>query len=400
FLTLTEEDLNKYDLTQGAKKKLKTQLELQKEMKMEKRSCSGIARVTPSSHMGPSTHPTSTAGELRVEVDAVPHHHPVSTDSSSSSGYSSSSCSPRTPLCCDSTFDRSRDIHRRVSGPDAVGGGPEKDRSCLLILNSSCPTGSKDRTKQVGSGLPAAAAGFSPGLSVGMGVRLENLFPGLNMDGSSALQDSMVCRGLAGECYGTDGRNQFCSDLHSGSQSGSSSGGSGGGFVPSVPVAAVPGNTYYPPQPTSSPSPSPSSASSLDQSLGHTPSVCVCSSCGCRGNCGAYGALPGYAAAGYLQPFSAGLLSSWIFIHLSPLLASSSTAGSGSTPFSYPMMMPPPLYRHSPVSLDQQQSFGFCVASWKWRPRSLGQVAFLLTVVPRTQSRGLQTACGFSTANW
>lgn len=30
FLGLTEEDLNKYDLTQGAKKKLKTQLELQK----------------------------------------------------------------------------------------------------------------------------------------------------------------------------------------------------------------------------------------------------------------------------------------------------------------------------------------------------------------------------------
>lgn len=30
FLALTEEDLNKYDLTQGAKKKLKTQLELQK----------------------------------------------------------------------------------------------------------------------------------------------------------------------------------------------------------------------------------------------------------------------------------------------------------------------------------------------------------------------------------
>lgn len=33
-----------------------------REMKMEKRPCSGIARVTPSSHMGPSTHPTSTAG--------------------------------------------------------------------------------------------------------------------------------------------------------------------------------------------------------------------------------------------------------------------------------------------------------------------------------------------------
>lgn len=33
-----------------------------REMKMEKRSCSSIARVTPSSHMGTLTHPTSTAG--------------------------------------------------------------------------------------------------------------------------------------------------------------------------------------------------------------------------------------------------------------------------------------------------------------------------------------------------
>lgn len=30
---------------------------------MEKRPCSGIARVTPSSHVGSSTHGTSTAGE-------------------------------------------------------------------------------------------------------------------------------------------------------------------------------------------------------------------------------------------------------------------------------------------------------------------------------------------------
>ncbi|XP_054476053.1 zinc finger CCHC domain-containing protein 14 [Anoplopoma fimbria] len=479
FLALTEEDLNKYDLTQGAKKKLKTQLELQKtqleiqkEMQMEKRPCSGIARVTPSSHMGPSTHPASTAGELRVEVDSVPHHHPVSTDSSSSSGYSSSPCSPRTPLCCDSTFDRTRDIHRRVSGPDASGGGPEKDRSCLFILNSSCPTGSSrptaqvlpvqtdpaplhppscsshlplglpqspyhpqssypqtllspvsnqarilssprkprppplctdDRTKPLGSGPPGAGAGFPSGLGVGMGVRLENLFPGLNMDGSSALQDSLVCRGLAGGAVGlmvetSSALTSTSNSLHHVShpplhfhlssssspspsgfysypatsfssscpstKSGSSS--SGGGFVPmatasSVPVAAVPGNTYYPAQPTSSPSPSPSSASSLDQSSGHTPSMCVCSSCGCRGNCGAYGALPGYAAAGYLQPFSGGpsLFTLGPLLHLSPLIASSSAAGNGATPFSYPMMVPPPLYRHSPVSHDQQQAFAF-----------------------------------------
>lgn len=91
--------------------------------------------------------------------------------------------------------------------------------------------------------------------------------------------------------------------------------------------------------------------------------MCVCSSCGCRGNCGAYGALPGYAAAGYLQPFSAGpsLFTLGPLLHLSPLIASSSAAGSAAaaTPFSYPMMVPPPLYRHSPLSHDQQQSFAF-----------------------------------------
>lgn len=364
-----------------------------------------------------------------------------------------------------------------MSGPqDTAGGGPEKDRSCLFILNSSCPTGSgrptaqvlpvqtdpvpplppscsfglpqspyhpqasypqtllspvsnpariltsprkprppplcmEDRTKPLGSGPPAAGAGFSAGLSAGMGVRLENLFPGLNMDGSSTLQDSVVCHGLAGgavglmvetssamtstsnslhhvshpplhfhlssssspspsgyySCLPTSSFSSFsssCPSTKSGSQPGSSS--SGGGFVSmanasSVPVAAVSGNTYHPPQPTSSPSPSPSSVSSLDQSSGQPPSACVCSSCGCRGNCGTYGALPGYAAASYLQSLSAGpsLFTLGPLLHLSPLIASSSAAGTGATPFSYPMMVPPPFYRHSPVSHDQQQGFAF-----------------------------------------
>jgi len=52
------------------------------------------------------------SGELRAEPDAGPHHL-VSTDSSSSSGYSSSPCSPRTPRGCDSAFDRTRDVRRR-----------------------------------------------------------------------------------------------------------------------------------------------------------------------------------------------------------------------------------------------------------------------------------------------
>ncbi|KAK5902756.1 hypothetical protein CesoFtcFv8_007984 [Champsocephalus esox] len=427
FLALTENDLNMYDLTQGAKKKLKTQLELQKtqleiqkEIKLEKRPCSGIARVTPSSHMGPLAHPISPAGELRVEVDAVPHHHPVSTDSSSSSGYSSSSCSPRTPLYCDSAFDRTRDIHRRVLGPETAGGGPEKERSCLFILNSSGPPGSSRPTAQV---LPVQTdpahlhtpscsshptlcplqspyhpqASFPPPLlsSVSNPARIlssprkprppplcsdERTKPlGLMVETSAALTStsnslyhvshpplhfhlsSSTPPSPSGYySYPPTSFSSSCSSAKSGISS------SGCGIVPmatasTVPVAAVPGNTYFPSQPTCSPSPSPSSASSLDQNSGHTPSMCVCSSCGCRGNCGAYGALPGYVAAGYLQPFSAGpsLFTLGPMLHLSPLIASPSASVSGGTAFSYPMMVPPPLYRHSPLSQDQQQGYGF-----------------------------------------
>ncbi|XP_054632403.1 zinc finger CCHC domain-containing protein 14 isoform X2 [Dunckerocampus dactyliophorus] len=468
FLALTEDDLNKYDLTQGAKKKLKTQLELQKsadrEMKMEKRTCSGIARVTPSSHMGTSMH-TSTA-ELRVEVDPVLHHHPVHTDSSSSSGYSSSSCSPQTPLCCDSTVDRSRDIHRRVSVQDAVGGGHEKDRSCIFILNSHSPTGSSRPTAQVlpvqtdttppvppssSSHLPYTLPHYHPqgsnpqsllspasnparilssprkprppslcmedrtkvlGSGVGfMGMRLENLFPRLKVDGSSTLHDSAGCVGLKGAAVGlmvetscalTSTSNSLhhvsqpplhfhlssssssspsmyysyppipsstpsfstytstCPPTKSMPQSASSSGGSvfvSMATASTVPIAAVPGNIYYPAQ--SSPGPSTSSATSLEHSPGHT--HCVCSSCGCRGNCGAYGTLSGYGpTAGYLQPFTANsIFTLGPLLHFSPLMASSSATGTRTSPFSYPTIAPPPLYCQSPVSHDQHKGFGF-----------------------------------------
>lgn len=442
FLALTEEDLNKYDLTQGAKKKLKTQLELQKsvdrEMKMEKRLCSGIARVTPSSYTGPSAHHTSSAGELRVEVEAGTHNVPVSTDSSSSSGYSSSPCSPRTPLCCESTFDRTRDFHRRVSGPDALGASPEKDRSSFYVLNSSCPAGSTRPTAQVlpvqtdppapppfsvpqtsfppqvsfpqqsrlsplsnptrimtsprkprpppppptddRAKPPGFGAGFGSG--VGMGVRLETLFPGLSVDGTppGLQQDSVVCRGLVSGAVGlmveTSSALTSTSNSHhhvshppvhfhlSSSSPPTASGPYSCPLVSSCPTTkshtgliatggTVLRNNYYPP--TSSPSPS---APTLDCGpVDHTPSACVCSSCGCRGNCGAYGTMPGYATAGYLQQFTPGpsLFTLGPLLQFSPLIASSSSAGNGATPFPYPMMVPP-LYRHSPQSAEQQQS--------------------------------------------
>ncbi|KAF6735627.1 Zinc finger CCHC domain-containing protein 14 [Oryzias melastigma] len=444
FLALTEEDLNKYDLTQGAKKKLKTQLELQKladrEMKMEKRPCSGIARVTPTNHVGPS------AAELRVEVDSVSHHQQASTDSNSSSGYSSSSCSPRTPLCCDSAFDRVRDMHRRVSGPSAAdSGAPEKS---VFMVNSSCPTASTRPTAQVlpvqtdltpplppscsshlPFGVPQASfhqlpsypqsllspvsvrilssprkprplctdvGGASFPSALGGEGRLENLFSGLSVDGSSTPRESCHERSasavdlmvetssaptstsnslhhvsqppllfhLSSSCPPTS--PSFSSSFSSSkSSSQSDNPGPPGGFVStvtgsSVPVAAVPGNVYFPPQPTSSPSPC-TSSSSLDQRSGHGLSLCVCSSCGCHGNCGTYSALPGYAAASYLQPFSSGssLFTLAPLLHLTPLVSSSSAAGYAAPPFSYPMMGPPPAYRRSLASHDPQPGFGF-----------------------------------------
>ncbi|XP_072291329.1 zinc finger CCHC domain-containing protein 14 [Eucyclogobius newberryi] len=432
FLALTEEDLNKYDLTQGAKKKLKTQLELQKsadrEMKMEKRLCSVIARVTPSSYMGPSHH-ASNAAELRVEVEAGTHHPPVSTDSSSSSGYSSSPCSPRTPFCCESSFDRSRDFHRRVSGTDALSASPDKERSSFYVLNSSCPAGHTRPTAQVlpvqtdplppfsvpQTSFPPQASfphqnhlsplsnpariltsprkprpplpspderskplGFGVGFGTGVGVRLETLFPGLNIDGSPpGRQQDSVCRGLVSGTVGlmvetssaltsTSNSHHHVSHppLHFHLSSSSSPTASGPFACPLVSSCSsskpqtghmatgstILRSTYYPPTSASAPS--------LDCGTSdHRPSACVCSSCGCHGNCGAYGALPGYATAGYLQQFSPGpsLFTLGPLLHLSPLIASSTSAGNGAAPFPYPMMVPP-LYHHSPQSHDQQQS--------------------------------------------
>lgn len=119
---------------------------------------------------------------------------------------------------------------------------------------------------------------------------------------------------------------------------------------------AVHRNNYYPP--TSSPAPS---APALDcGAADHTPSACVCSSCGCRGNCGAYGTVPGYATAGYLQQFTPGpsLFTLGPLLQFSPLIASSTSASNGATAFPYPMMVPN-IYRHGPQAADPQQAHYF-----------------------------------------
>eukprot|EP00066_Takifugu_rubripes_P027979 XP_011617245.1 PREDICTED: zinc finger CCHC domain-containing protein 14-like [Takifugu rubripes] len=209
------------------------------------------------------------------------------------------------------------------------------------------------------------------------------------MDRSLALQDSLLCQGLAGAAAGlmvetSSATTSTSNSLHhvshpplhfhlssSSSPSPSAyysclpisislhplSSGSAG-----VPAAAASGSSYHPRPPTSSTTPS--SAPSLHQGPGQTSPVCACASCGCQDNCGPYGALPGYAMSGYLQPLSAdpSLFSLGPLLHLSPVVATSNT---GATSLSYPIMVPSSMYRHSPASHEQHQAFAF------YQPHSL-----------------------------
>ncbi|XP_061078218.1 zinc finger CCHC domain-containing protein 14 [Conger conger] len=432
FLALTEEDLNKYDLTQGAKKKLKTQLELQNR---EKKyvvshfpvSCSGVARVMPSSHISPVT-PIHSSTELRVEVETGPHLFP--RDSSSSSGYCSSPTSPMTPLSRDDGFDRARDPHRRLESSSDAG---EKDRSCVL-LNHTVPTGPCRPTAQVLPVQNDPSPYHLPQLSATRilssprkprppppppptpvlsplcppsdervkPLRLEGRFPGLSMEVAPPLQDgsgpthqgplamllsppgptvetSVALTATSNTLHHVthpplqlqlspsippDHAHRYAhprpgafppsvsgvpmatvSSVPMATVCSISATSAGGG---SIPMATVPGNTYCasggtavsglnPAPPTSSPGPAPGADAA---------SVCVCSSCGCSGNCGSYSALPaGYA--GYFQhPFSGPpVFTLGPLLHLSPLLAPGPhhpQQHSGSAaPFSYPLVAPP-----------------------------------------------------------
>ncbi|KAJ8343860.1 hypothetical protein SKAU_G00311890 [Synaphobranchus kaupii] len=398
FLALTEDDLNKYDLTQGAKKKLKTQLELQNREKSEKKyvqfpvSCSGVARVMPSSHISPVTpvHTTSST-ELRVEVETSLHSFP--RDSSSSSGYCSSPSSPMAPLSRDDAFERPKEAHRRLESSSDAG---EKDRSCIL-LNHTVSTGPSRPTAQV---LPRAKP---LGQGGAVGLRLEGRFPGLSVEVAppglkdasgpahqgplaallsppgSMVETSVALTATSNTLHhvtrpplqlqlSPDPAHRVPHYAHS----------RPGGFLPSVssvpmatvcsvsaatasssvPMATVPGNTYCasggaaasglnPAPPSSSPSPSP--APGADGAQANAASVCVCSSCGCSGNCGSYSALPASYAGYFQHPFSGPpVFTLGPLLHLSPLLAGPHPQQhSGSpTPFSYPLVAPP-LYSSS-----------------------------------------------------
>ncbi|KAM4614229.1 zinc finger CCHC domain-containing protein 14 [Discoglossus pictus] len=138
FLSLTEEDLNKFEsLTMGAKKKLKTQLELEKE-KSEKRyvnsgpcafNSSGVARVPPTSHVGPvqSVH-CNHATELSVDVE--PSSHQMPQEGSSSSDYSSSPSSPMGLQAREESSDSAEEMDRRLGRHTDCA---EKEKSVLLV---------------------------------------------------------------------------------------------------------------------------------------------------------------------------------------------------------------------------------------------------------------------------
>ncbi|KAH0619676.1 hypothetical protein JD844_000569 [Phrynosoma platyrhinos] len=137
FLSLTEEDLNKFEsLTMGAKKKLKTQLELEKE-KSEKRTMnpatssvsSGVARVPPTTHIGPiqSIRGNHTA-ELRVDVDQPA---PTTAREGSSSEYSSSSSSPMGIQNREESSDSAEENERRLE----IHLEPSEKEKPVMILN-------------------------------------------------------------------------------------------------------------------------------------------------------------------------------------------------------------------------------------------------------------------------
>ncbi|XP_069822398.1 zinc finger CCHC domain-containing protein 14-like [Dendropsophus ebraccatus] len=138
FLSLTEDDLNKFEsLTMGAKKKLKTQLELEKE-KSEKRclnaaSCtftsSGVARVPPTSHVGPVQN-VHCIHSTELSVDVEPTASQMPQEGSSSSEYSSSPSSPMGLQAREESSDSAEEMDRRLGRHlDCT----EKDKSVLLV---------------------------------------------------------------------------------------------------------------------------------------------------------------------------------------------------------------------------------------------------------------------------
>ncbi|MGH0136996.1 UNVERIFIED_CONTAM: hypothetical protein FKN15_062634 [Acipenser sinensis] len=411
FLALTEEDLNKYDLTQGAKKKLKTQLELQKE-KSEKRCVltpfqvlsSGVARVPPTSHVGPvQPIQTSSGTELHVEVEPGPH--PIPRDSSSSSGYSSSPSSPMGIQTRDETFESPEDGNRCTEpvlecrdmeksavpnhfiaacaarptaqvlpvqndterGPPPVQGRLEA-RRLNCSLPPQFPSVNLEMSPVENSAVPAGLVNFGRRTKIGLDVDPRPAQqPGLIIETSTATTATsnthyhmshpplINSRTLP---YSANTKVAFSA-------------------VSSVPMAAVHGtycvNSGASPSNNHSPGSSPTLSSIAEISCYSNSSTgsgisnqnsqqqgCVCSSCGCNGNCDSYSAKPANYASYFQHPFSGPSMITLPFLHFSPLCNNgyiSPQQYNTTTGFSYPMV-PPPMYNSSltPDSMLSSQS--------------------------------------------
>ncbi|XP_013913378.1 PREDICTED: zinc finger CCHC domain-containing protein 14 [Thamnophis sirtalis] len=182
FLSLTEEDLNKFEtLTMGAKKKLKTQLELEKE-KSEKRTMnpapsppvsSGVARVPPTTHINPiQSIRGNHATELHVDVDQAVSTTPPREGSSSES--SSSSSSPMGMQPREESSDSAEENERRVE----IHPEPSEKEKPVMILNhfgsSSARPTAQVLPVQNESGSSPAAHHTLPGQMTATPIRILN----------------------------------------------------------------------------------------------------------------------------------------------------------------------------------------------------------------------------------
>ncbi|XP_058253708.1 zinc finger CCHC domain-containing protein 14 isoform X2 [Hemibagrus wyckioides] len=343
FLALTEEDLNKYDLTQGAKKKLKTQLELQKEKLHEKRytmsqfpvSCGGVARVTPSTYNGPITH-TSSSSNTGTDVECVEKDRVCFLLSTAGSGPSRPTAQvlpvQNDPSVCPSHTSVTLPSIPLLAPGRGLGSASRKPRPPLLCT---------------AMGVEAPPPGHQEvetctALTVTSNALHHVSHPTLHFQVSATPGHARLSQ------YPNSASSSSSSSFSSSSSSFSFSSSSKPTFSPisAVPMAAVSGNTYSPNSasivapPTTSPVTTETACYGSAQSNGTTP--CVCSSCGCSGKCGSF-----Y----FPHPFSGtSLFTFGPLLHFSPLLA-----GSGSaSPFSYPIVAPP-LYSSS-LSHDSQQN--------------------------------------------
>ncbi|XP_041124923.1 zinc finger CCHC domain-containing protein 14-like isoform X2 [Polyodon spathula] len=447
FLALTEEDLNKYDLTQGAKKKLKTQLELQKE-KAEKYCLltpfqvpsSSVARVPPTSHVGPvqpiqtstgtgrepglecpdnekpavlpnhfiaACAARPTAQVLPVQNDtstnSPPHHHsvpvpvPVLPTLSSSTPPSrmlsairkaerGGSRLPLSPVLSPLYLEERMKTLQVSSGPGSSikieKRFPSVNFEMSPMENSAVPAGLVNFGRRTKIGMdvdprPAKQPGLIIETSTGTTATSNTVYhvshPPLKLQVSPSLPANASLTGPTVYTSGMPIKSVPPAVINPRTLPYSANTKAAFSAVTSVPMAAVPGtycvNSGASPSNSHAPGSSPtlssiaensSTGSGISNQNSQQQQGCVCSSCGCNGNCGSYSAMPANYASCFQHPFSGPSMITLPFLHFSPLCNNgyiSPPQYSTTTGFSYPMV-PPPMYNSSltPNSMLSSQS--------------------------------------------